>query len=58
MAVLYIQQEDWYERVIGIVTSRFIETYYRLTLIFTKSGDKLEVFASSVKGFSLLSFLQ
>nr|MBP6587930.1 single-stranded-DNA-specific exonuclease RecJ [Flavobacterium sp.] len=36
-----VYQEDWHKGVIGIVASRLIETYYRPTLVFTKSGDKL-----------------
>ena len=36
-----VYQEDWHKGVIGIVASRLIEKYYRPTLVFTKSGDKL-----------------
>ena len=38
-----VYQEDWHKGVIGIVASRLIEKYYRPTLVFTKSGDKLAV---------------
>ena len=40
-ATSVVYQEDWHKGVIGIVASRLIETYYRPTLVFTKSGDFL-----------------
>ena len=36
-----VYNENWHKGVIGIVASRLTETYYRPTLVFTKSGDKL-----------------
>jgi single-stranded-DNA-specific exonuclease len=54
--VLY--QEDWHKGVIGIVASRLIETYYRPTLVFTKSGDKYAASARSVKGFDIYNALE
>ena len=51
-------QEDWHKGVIGIVASRLIENYYRPTLVFTKSGDKLAASARSVKGFDVYNALQ
>ncbi len=50
-------KEDWHKGVIGIVASRLIETYYRPTLVFTKSGDKLAASARSVKGFDVYNAL-
>jgi single-stranded-DNA-specific exonuclease len=50
--------EDWHKGVIGIVASRLIETYYRPTLVFTKSGDKLAASARSVKGFDVYNALE
>ncbi|WP_299217306.1 single-stranded-DNA-specific exonuclease RecJ [uncultured Dokdonia sp.] len=52
-----VYQEDWHKGVIGIVASRLIETYYRPTLVFTKSGDKLAASARSVKGFDVYNAL-
>ncbi len=49
--------ETWHKGVIGIVASRLIETYYRPTLVFTKSGDKLAASARSVKGFDVYNAL-
>ena len=51
-------QEDWHKGVIGIVASRLIETYYRPTLVFTKSGTKYAASARSVKGFDVYNALE
>ncbi len=51
-------QEDWHKGVIGIVASRLIETYYRPTLVFTKSGEKYAASARSVKDFDIYEALQ
>ena len=53
-----VYQADWHKGVIGIVASRLIETYYRPTLVFTKSGDKLAASARSVKGFDVYNALE
>ena len=50
-------QEDWHKGVIGIVASRLIETYYRPTLVFTKSGEFYAASARSVKGFDVYNAL-
>ena len=46
-----VYKEDWHKGVIGIVASRLTETYYRPTLVFTRSGDRLAASARSGKGF-------
>jgi len=51
-------QQDWHKGVIGIVASRLIETYYRPTLVFTRSGDKLAASARSVKDFDVYNALE
>jgi single-stranded-DNA-specific exonuclease len=50
--------ESWHKGVIGIVASRLIETYYRPTIVFTKSGDKLAASARSVKDFDIYNALE
>ncbi|HEA31513.1 MAG TPA: single-stranded-DNA-specific exonuclease RecJ [Leeuwenhoekiella sp.] len=50
--------EDWHKGVIGIVASRLTETYYRPTLVFTKSGEKLAASARSVNGFDVYEALE
>ena len=52
-----VYDESWHKGVIGIVASRLTETYYRPTLVFTKSGDKLAASARSVKGFDVYNAL-
>src|SRR5690606_360385 len=53
-----VYQETWHKGVIGIVASRLTETYYRPTLVFTKSGDKLAASARSVKHFDVYNALE
>jgi len=52
-----VYQDNWHKGVIGIVASRLTETYYRPTLVFTKSGEKLAASARSVKGFDVYNAL-
>jgi single-stranded-DNA-specific exonuclease len=49
--VLY--KEHWHKGVVGIVASRLIETYYRPTIVLTRSGDIASGSARSVTGFNL-----
>jgi single-stranded-DNA-specific exonuclease len=53
-----VYQPHWHKGVIGIVASRLTETYYRPTLVFTKSGEKLAASARSVKGFDVYDALE
>ncbi|MBT8280949.1 MAG: single-stranded-DNA-specific exonuclease RecJ [Muriicola sp.] len=53
-----VYNDSWHKGVIGIVASRLTETYYRPTLVFTKSGDKLAASARSVRGFDLYNALE
>jgi single-stranded-DNA-specific exonuclease len=53
-----VYKDTWHKGVIGIVASRLTETYYRPTLVFTKSGDKLAASARSVKGFDVYNALE
>lgn len=48
-----IYQEHWHKGVVGIVASRLIETYYRPTIVLTKSGEVAAGSARSVAGFNL-----
>jgi len=53
-----VYNENWHKGVIGIVASRLTETYYRPTVVFTKSGDKWAASARSVKHFDLYKALE
>ncbi|WP_242203195.1 single-stranded-DNA-specific exonuclease RecJ [Aestuariivivens insulae] len=53
-----VYDETWHKGVIGIVASRLTETYYRPTLVFTKSGEKLAASARSVSGFDVYNALE
>ena len=57
-ATTVVYSPEWNKGVIGIVASRLIETYYRPTLVFTKSGDFLTASARSVRGFDVYKALQ
>lgn len=53
-----VYDPSWHKGVIGIVASRLTETYYRPTIVFTQSGDKLAASARSVKDFDLYEALE
>lgn len=53
-----VYRENWHKGVIGIVASRLTETYYRPTVVFTKSGEKLAASARSVRHFDLYQALE
>lgn len=53
-----VYDPNWHKGVIGIVASRLTETYYRPTLVFTKSGEKLAASARSVIGFDVYNALE
>lgn len=53
-----VYDQNWHKGVIGIVASRLMETYYRPTLVFTRSGEKLAASARSVKGFDVYNALE
>ena len=53
-----VYKDNWHKGVIGIVASRLTETYYRPTLVFTKSGEKLAASARSVTGFDVYDALE
>jgi single-stranded-DNA-specific exonuclease len=48
-----VYQEHWHKGVVGIVASRLIETYYRPTIVLTRSGEYVAGSARSVTGFNL-----
>jgi single-stranded-DNA-specific exonuclease len=48
-----VYQEHWHKGVVGIVASRLIETYYRPTIVLTRSGEVAAGSARSVAGFNL-----
>ena len=48
-----VYQPHWHKGVVGIVASRLIETYYRPTIVLTRSGDIVSGSARSVVNFNL-----
>ncbi len=52
-AATVVRAPHWHKGVIGIVASRLQATYYRPTIVFTKSGDHWAASARSVKGYDI-----
>ncbi len=51
--------EDWHRGVVGIVASRLVESYYRPTIVLTRSTDDLYVgSARSIKEFDIHAALE
>ena len=48
-----VYRDHWHKGVVGIVASRLIESFYRPTVVLTKSGDIVSGSARSVPGFNL-----
>ncbi len=48
-----VYNEHWHKGVIGIVASRLIETYYKPTIVLTKSNGLITGSARSVKDFDI-----
>ncbi|MFM1807776.1 MAG: hypothetical protein RLZZ242_501 [Bacteroidota bacterium] len=48
-----VRAAHWHKGVIGIVASRLQSTYYRPTIVFTKSGSLWAASARSVKGYDI-----
>lgn len=48
-----VYRPHWHKGVVGIVASRLIETYFRPTIVLTKSGNYASGSARSVPGFNL-----
>jgi len=53
-----VYQENWHKGVLGIVASRLIETYYRPTIVLTKSNGIISGSVRSVTGFNVYDALQ
>lgn len=48
-----VYREHWHKGVVGIVASRLIESYFRPTIVLTRSGEVAAGSARSVPGFNL-----
>lgn len=49
---------DWHKGVIGIVASRLMESYYRPTIVLTKSGDIVSGSARSIDSLDIYDCLK
>jgi len=50
--------EKWHKGIVGIVASRLTETYYRPTIVCTKSNDIITGSARSVKDFDIYTAIE
>jgi len=57
-ATTVVYHPEWHKGVVGIVASRLIETYYRPTIVFTKSNGVISGSVRSVSGFNVYEALQ
>lgn len=53
-----VYKEDWHKGVVGIVASRIIESYYKPTIVLTKSNGLITGSARSVAEFNLHDALE
>ncbi|HOZ30337.1 MAG TPA: single-stranded-DNA-specific exonuclease RecJ [Bacteroidales bacterium] len=53
-----VYSEKWHKGVIGIVASRLTETYYRPTVVFTRTDDLATGSARSVPGYNLYNAIE
>ena len=53
-----IYNENWHKGVIGIVASRLTETYYRPTIVLSKSDGLITGSARSVKDFDIYNAIE
>ncbi len=53
-----IYKPEWIKGVMGIVASRLIETYYRPTVVLTRSNDMITGSARSIPGFDLYAAVE
>ena len=53
-----VYSPDWHKGVIGIVASRLTETYYRPTVVLTKSNGVVTGSARSVQGYNLYEAIE
>ncbi|MFR9534651.1 MAG: single-stranded-DNA-specific exonuclease RecJ [Rikenellaceae bacterium] len=53
-----IYNPEWMKGIVGIVASRLIETYYRPTVVLTRSNDFVTGSARSIPGFDLYQAIE
>jgi single-stranded-DNA-specific exonuclease len=53
-----VYEPHWHKGVIGIVASRLTETYFRPTVVLTRSNDVVTGSARSVPGFNLYAAIE
>ncbi|MCI1780107.1 MAG: single-stranded-DNA-specific exonuclease RecJ [Bacteroidales bacterium] len=53
-----VYNRNWHKGVVGIVASRLVETFYKPTVVLTKSNDYVTGSARSIAGFDLYEAIE
>ncbi len=51
--VIIVEGDDWHEGVIGIVSSRITERFFKPSIVFAKTGDYYKGSGRSIPGFNI-----
>lgn len=55
--LIILKSEDWDEGIIGLIAGKVLQTYYRPTIVLTKSDGHYKASVRSVSGVDIMKFL-
>lgn len=55
--IIIVQSEDWDEGIIGLIAGKILHTYYRPTIVLTRSDGHYKASVRSVSGVDIMAFL-
>ena len=55
--IIIIKSEDWDEGIIGLIAGKILHTYYRPTIVLTRSDGHYKASVRSVSGVDIMKFL-
>lgn len=56
--ILVVHHEDWHHGIVGIVSSKITEKFYKPSILFAIDGDEAKGSGRSVSGFNLFGALE
>lgn len=56
--IIVIYDDSFHEGVVGLIASKFVQTYHRPALIISKNHDVLKGSARSIKGINIIDILK
>ena len=56
--ILVIPHENWHHGIVGIVSSKITEKYYKPSILFAVDGDSTKGSGRSIAGFNLFGALE